>query len=103
MLVERKHIRRSINAKYTLWSGEMTARVMQHTGVHGFHSAVIVVERMDSPHQVLHRHWYTETARKQGKPREQMLDWIAERLTELSRGTELAVGFECQVEGLLQV
>ena len=80
---------------------EMVARVIQHTGVHGFHSAVIVVERLDSPLEVITRDWYSYEQRECGKPRAAMLDWIAEMLTELSQGTELATGTECEVEGLL--
>lgn len=103
MLVERKHIRRSVNAKYTLWDGEMVVRVIQHTGVYGFHSAVIVVERLDGPLRTYSKSWYTQEALDAGKPREAVLDWVAETLTQLSKGTLGAAGTECEVQGLLQV
>ena len=101
MQVTAKQIRRSINAKYTLWSGEIIVRVVQHTGLHGFHSAVVVIDRLDDPLEVRTKNWYTKEAQAAGKPVEPMLEWIAAQLTELSTGTELNEGACGDVAGLL--
>lgn len=99
MQVTANQIRKSVNAKYVLWSGErIVARVHQHTGAHGFHSAVIVVERCDEALEV--RSWSGYDGRwagQTGKDKMPMLEWIAAQLTELSTSDEVG----CNVEGLL--
>lgn len=98
MNVTPAQVRNSVNARYVLWGGEMIVRVIQHTGVHGFHSAAVVIDRMDGPIEV--RSWngykaeYAGVSQKALKP---MLEWVAEQLTGLSKGD---VG-ECSIVGLL--
>jgi hypothetical protein len=100
MQVSAEQVRISVNAKYTLWDGEMVVRVVQHTGVYGFHSAAIVVERMDAPLIARTASWYNCAAATAGKPKAPMLEWIAEQLTELSTGKALNLGGVGSVEGL---
>lgn len=118
MKVLASQIRRSVNARYFLWDQQMVVRVMQHTGVYGFHSAVIVVEQYDDPLQVFTWDGYKilpETQEqadvgereylphlKGSKPSmKDMLEWIAAKLTELSTGTEWNEGACGDVQGLL--
>lgn len=97
MQVYAAQIRKRKRHTYTLWHGEMLAHVYRHEGVYGFWSAVIVIERMDDPLET--RTW--DGYQTPPKPTEQDMDfWIAEQLTELSQGKQLAVGTECDVMGL---
>lgn len=93
---------------YTLWDGEVLATVFQHCGAYGFRSAAIVVNRMDSPLETFVWDGYKVLSEKGiypvQKPTEQdMRQWIADRLTELSTGTDFNLGGIGDIQGLLEV
>ncbi len=101
MQVLHTQIHKARSKRYILWDGEVVVKVTQHTGVHGFHSAAIVVERMDGPLEVYARDWYSSTySGMYPKPSDPMLMWIAEQLTKLSTGTHNNLGGVGSVEGL---
>ncbi len=96
MQVAAKQIQIKPFHTYQLWEGEMQVHVHQHMGVHRFYSAVIVVERMDSPLATFSWDGYT-----QPKPTElDMRTWIAERLTGLSAGLRTNGFVSCEIVGL---
>lgn len=100
MQVTAAQVRKSVNAKYILWDGEMIVRVHQHTGAHGFHSAAIVIIRCDDPVEVRSANWYDGAEVNSAQP---MLEWVAQQLSELSTGTGLNLGGVGNVEGLCKV
>jgi hypothetical protein len=105
MQVTAAQVRKSVNAKYLLWDGEMIVRVIQHTGAYGFHSAAVIVDRIDCPLEVTTSDWYDNkysSLEHQGKEKgtQAMLEWIASELTRLSTGVLDNEGGVGTVEGL---
>ena len=78
-------------ARYSMWQGEQTATVTQHRGVYGFYSAVIVVEKLDSPLQCMAYDGYNGEIPQYARA-QHMRNWIAEQLNILATGTHNAVG-----------
>jgi len=98
MIVKPNQIHISANQQYMFWDREMAVTVMQHSGVHGFHSCVIIIERMDSPMEVLKNDWYDSQFRgMRPKPVLPMQEWIAAEFTRISHGED---DNSCEVEGL---
>lgn len=97
MQVTAKQIRQREHCVYTLWDGEVLVHVHRHQGAYGHVSAVLVVVRIDGPHEVRQFDGYRVTCRPTV---EEMDAWIAEQLSDLSQGSMLAAGTECQVLGL---
>ncbi len=105
MQVQAAQIHRKRVHTYKLWDGEMYATVILHVGAHGLYSAAVVVEQIDSPIQTYSFSGYRPPRElswqeKMAASEKQTLEWVAETLTQLSRGTQLATGTECTVHGL---
>lgn len=97
MQVKAAHIRRAMEATYKLWGGEMEAIVHMYTCAYGFCSAAIIVWSSSNGMSACTYDPYTRPT----KPTiEDTFAWVAEQLTRLSQGTMLAVGTECNVQGL---
>lgn len=108
MQVRTEQIRQGLVCRYRLWDGEMTVTVFQQYGVYGHCSAAIVVDRIDDPIEVFTWNGYKGSSipskSTEVKPTpSDMRSWIASKLTELSTGTDKALGISSDVDGLLKV
>lgn len=101
MQVSPEQVRKARRVTYKMWSGEVAATVFQQRGVYGHWSAAIVVEYIDDPIDVFNYDGYRGSPYKPQPGREEMLAWVADKLTKLSTGTKLNEGKVGDVEGLV--
>lgn len=103
MKVLANQIRDAYIATYQLWGGEVIVTVFQQHGAYGHTSAAIVVEHIDSPLETFAYDGYRGSSLTPENPKptvEMMRQWIADKLTELSTGTQANEGGVGDVEGL---